>query len=149
MSAVQKACHARYVLKYHFVWSLKYRKRLLTDSEKQVAFKDILKGIGSRYWIGFETVGTDGDHVHLFVSAAPRYAPAELANIIKSVSAKKMFERFPELREELWGGELWEDGYFVRSVGDEVTETVIRAYIEKQGKEENMLFEQLSLFKIS
>jgi len=41
-----------------------------------------------------------------------------------------VFREFPEVREELWGGEFWRDGYYVRSVGDEVTGEVIRKYIE-------------------
>ena len=49
---------------------------------------------------------------------------------MKSKSAKVVFREFPEVREELWGGEFWSDGYFVRSVGDEVTAEVIRRYIE-------------------
>jgi putative transposase len=148
MSDLQRACHTRYILKYHFVWSCKYRKKLLIEKDRQIEFRRILKEIGEKYWINFEVVGTDGDHVHLFLSAAPRYSPSELAKIIKSISAKKLFERFPEIRELLWGGELWEDGYFVRSVGDEVTEDVVKEYIEKQGKEDNITFEQLNLFKL-
>jgi putative transposase len=48
---------------------------------------------------------------------------------IKSISAKIIFKEFPEVKKSLWGGELWSDGYFVRSVGDKVTAEVIRKYI--------------------
>jgi putative transposase len=30
----------------------------------------------------------------------------------------------------LWGGEFWEDGYFVRTVGDQVTAEVVKRYIQ-------------------
>ena len=76
------------------------------------------------------------DHVHLFLIAPPRYAPAGIVQIMKSISAKKVFEEFPEIREKLWGGELWNDGYFVRSVGDKVTTEVIRKYIKFQHKQQ-------------
>lgn len=125
---------------------MKYRKRLLRDSDRQKVLREIFNGIGKRYWIDFPVVGTDGDHIHLLAEAAPRYSPSRLANIIKSISAKKMFERYPEFREILWGGEFWEDGFFVRTVGDEVTSEVIKQYIRRQGKDDNEGYEQLSFF---
>ncbi len=56
-----------------------------------------------------------------------------------------MFKEFPELGEQLWKGEFWEDGYFVRTVGDDVTAAVIRRYIryhrhEEQGGTQLKLF---------
>jgi putative transposase len=51
-------------------------------------------------------MGTDGDHIHLFVGAAPKYAPSRFMQILKSISAREMFKRFPELRKQLWGGEF-------------------------------------------
>jgi len=56
--------------------------------------------------------------VHLFVSAPPRLAPAQIVETLKSISAKEVFKKFPKVREGLWGGELWSDGYFVRAVGE-------------------------------
>jgi len=35
--------------------------------------------------VEFETIGSDGDHVHVFVGAAPRYAPSNVMQIIKSI----------------------------------------------------------------
>ncbi|MDE3042934.1 MAG: transposase, partial [Nitrospirota bacterium] len=50
-----------------------------------------------------------------------------------------------EVRKQLWGGEFWEDGYFVRTVGDKVTADVIKKYIrfheaKKRGAEQLDLF---------
>ncbi len=47
-----------------------------------------------------------------------------------------MFQEFPEIKKKLWGGELWNDGYFVRSVGDKITAEVIRNYIRYQHDEQ-------------
>ena len=46
----------------------------------------------------------------------------------------------------MWGTKLWEQGYFVRSVGDETTSQAIMRYIEKQGKQRNVKTEQLKFF---
>jgi putative transposase len=63
---------------------------------------------------------------------------------MKSISAREVFKKYPDLRKQLWAGELWNDGYFVRSVGDKVTADVIRRYIEYQAHEDDSL--QLNMF---
>jgi putative transposase len=69
------------------------------------------------------------DHVHVFLHAPPKYAPAKIVQVLKSLSAREVFRQFPQLRRQLWAGEFWNDGYFVRSVGDQVTADVIKKYI--------------------
>jgi len=51
-----------------------------------------------------------------------------------------------KLKKLMWGTKLWEQGYFVRSVGDETTSQAIMRYIEKQGKQRNVKTEQLKFF---
>jgi REP element-mobilizing transposase RayT len=75
------------------------------------------------------------DHVHLFLDFPPRYSIAKVVRILKSISASQVVEEFPQLRKQLWARELWEGGYFARTVGDKVTAEVIRRYIRQhQGK---------------
>ena len=71
-----------------------------------------------------------GEHVHIFLSFPPRYSISKVVGIMKSISASRVFREFPWLKEFLWGGELWSDGYFARTVGDKVTSEVIRRYIQ-------------------
>ena len=131
MSSVKRAKHAVYDLKYHFVWVPKYRK-LVLQSAVGNSLKDIFQGIAERYGFEIDTMEVMPDHVHLFLLVPPKYSPSQVVQIIKSISARELFYSHPKLREELWGGELWSDGYFVRSVGDEVTSEVIRRYIKLQ-----------------
>jgi len=70
---------------------------------------------------------------------------SEVVGKMKAISAKVIFEGFPEAEREVHGGEFWEDGYFARTVGDEVTTQVIRRYIEYHDEEETRL-NQLDLF---
>ncbi len=92
--------------------------------------------ISERYEFEIDTMEVKDDHVHLFLSAPPRYSPARVVQVIKSISAKMVFRQFPEVKKQLWGGEYWSDGYFVRSVGDKVTSEVIRRYIKYQQQEQ-------------
>lgn len=65
----------------------------------------------------FVEIGTDDDHIHFLVQSVPKYSPAKIITIIKSITAKEVFKRHPEVKKELWGGEFWSDGYYVSSVG--------------------------------
>ena len=124
-----------YDLKYHMVWVPKYRKMVLRgDLGKRV--REVFGEIAERYEFEIDTMEVKEDHVHLFLSAPPRYSPARVVQIIKSISAKVVFKEFPDVKKQLWGGEFWSDGYFVRSVGDKVTSEVIRRYIKYQHHEQ-------------
>jgi putative transposase len=135
MSPIKRTSHAVYDLKYHMVWVPKYRKMIL-GGELAKKLKMTFEEISEKYEFEIDTMEVKDDHVHLFLSAPPRYSPAEIVQIIKSISAKMVFKQFPEVKKELWGGEFWSDGYFVRSVGDKVTSEVIRRYIKYQQQEQ-------------
>ncbi|MFH1054202.1 MAG: IS200/IS605 family transposase, partial [Candidatus Woesearchaeota archaeon] len=95
--------------------------------------------IGKRFFFVFETVGVDEDHVHILVQAAPRYSPSRVMQIVKSISARELFKVFPEIKEELWGGEFWSDSGYIGTVGEGVNADIIRKYIKKQGRDTDQL----------
>ena len=133
MIEVMKASHCAYKIRYHMVFSVKYRRKLLQDNDHINYIKSICLEIGERYWFDFDAIGTDGDHVHIFVGAAPRYSPSKVMQIVKSITAREFFKKFPEVRKLLWGGEFWSDGGYIGIVGDGVMADIIRNYVEKQG----------------
>ena len=134
------SAHAVYDLKYHFVWAPKYRKAILKGQVGEAA-KEFFGQVAEAYGMEIDTMEVSEDHVHIFLGAPPRYSPARIVQILKSISARELFSRFSWLRRKLWGGELWEDGYFVRSVGDAVTAEVIRRYIRYQNKPQEVQLE--------
>jgi putative transposase len=129
MSPIKRTSHAVYDLKYHFVWIPKYRKMILRE-EIARRVEEIFKEIAQIYEFEIETMAVVEDHVHIFLSAPPKYSPGQIVRILKSRSAKAIFKEFPKVKKKLWAGEFWSDGYFVRSVGDEVTTEVISRYIK-------------------
>jgi putative transposase len=135
MSPIKRTSHAVYDLKYHMVWIPKYRKMILRGALAK-SIKRTFQEIAEGYEFEIDTMEVKDDHVHLFLSAPPRYSPARIVQIIKSISGKMVFKLFPEVKKQLWGGEFWNDGYFVRSVGDKVTSEVIRRYIKYQQQEQ-------------
>ena len=141
---IRRTKHAVYDLKYHLVWIPKYRKQILSGEVSEY-LKEVFQHIAEEYEFSIDTMEVVADHVHIFIEVPPRYSPAQVVQILKSVSARKVFKKFPKLRKELWAGEFWNDGYFVRSVGDKVTTDIIRKYIEYQIHEENS--SQLRMFE--
>jgi len=92
--------------------------------------KEIFKEISSNDDFEIDTLDVAEDHVHIFLSFPPRHSISKVVGMLKSISASVIFQEHPEVKQELWGGEFWEDGYFVRTVGDKVTKEVIRKYIK-------------------
>lgn len=129
--AIKGTRHTVYDIKYHIVWIPKYRKKLLTE-DIQRRLKEIFQEIAEQYEFEIEAMEVMVEHVHIFLSAPPKYAPSEIVNILKGISSKKVFEGFPWLKQYLWAGEFWSDGYFVRTVGDKVTSELIKRYIKYQ-----------------
>jgi putative transposase len=140
---IRRTKHAVYDLKYHLVWIPKYRKHVLTV-EVAGYLKEVFNHIAEEYGFAIDTMEVVEDHVHIFLEAPPRYAPAEVVQIMKSISGRELFKKFPKIKKQLWSGELWNDGYFVRSVGDKVTADIIRKYIKYQSHEDSP--SQLTMF---
>ena len=142
--AIKRTSHAVYDTKYHIVWAPKYRKLILRGDIQQ-RVRELFQEIADNHDIDIDTMEIAPDHVHLFVSFPPRYSIANVVGKLKSISASVIFREFPEVKHQLWGGEFWEDGYFVRTVGDNVTAEVIKKYIQyHQNREKSS--EQLDLF---
>ena len=120
------------------VFVVKYRKALITE-EIFGYMKNVCKGIQERYFIWFEAIGHENNHVHIVVEAAPRYSPSRIIQICKSILAKQIFKRFPKIRDELWGGEFWTDGGHVDTVGDGKALTAVKNYVLNQGREDKEL----------
>ena len=91
MIEVKKAKHSAYKIRYHMVFCIKYRNKLLIDRDRINYIKFICSEIGKRYCFDFDAIGTDGDHVHIFIGAAPKYSPSRIMQIVKSLTAREFF----------------------------------------------------------
>ncbi|MBW7997883.1 MAG: IS200/IS605 family transposase [Candidatus Glassbacteria bacterium] len=140
----KRTSHAIYDTKYHLVWAPKYRKLILRGDLKD-RVESIFEEISRNHDFEIDTMEIAEEHVHIFLSFPPRYSISRVVGMLKSISASIIFREHPEVKRELWGGEFWEDGYFVRTVGDKVTADVIRNYI-KYHQEQEKTPEQLELF---
>jgi putative transposase len=121
---------ARYNLNYHLVWCPKYRREVLTGLISP-RLTELFGEIAERW--GFEIIAQEvmSDHVHLFVSAPPKYSPAKIAQLFKGTTSRVIRLEFPEVKRLIRkAGTLWSPGYYVGTAGNVSSET-IRRYIEE------------------
>ena len=135
------------MLLYHLVFPAKYR-RVVFDEEVDVVLKEVCDEIGKRYQVKFLEIGTDKDHVHFLVQSVPTYSVTKVVTLIKSLTAREIFKRCPQVKKKLWGGEFWTDGYFASTVGKHGDEALIGRYVKNQGNEYKKIHAsyQLALF---
>ena len=127
---LKRASHAVYDTVYHVVWCPKYRKKIFVGDEVRERAEQLVREICEEYGFEIEEMEVAEDHVHILISFPPKHSIGEVVRIIKSISARELFRVFPRLKKRLWSGELWEDGYFVRTVGDRLTRQIIDKYIK-------------------
>ena len=124
------------VLLYHFVCPAKYRRVVFSKAVDE-SLKNICLEISKRYEIHFLEIGVDKDHVHFLIQSIPRMSPTQIITTVKSLTAREIFKKHPEVKEKLWGGEFWTDGYFVNTVSKFGDETSISKYVREQGVEKD------------
>jgi len=116
---VEKASQCAWQIHYHIVFPVKYRRGLLDEAVVKIILMTA-KEIEDRYDIEFEQIGCDKDHVHILCTAHPKIAPGQIVRVFKSITARELFKRKPDLKRDLWGGEFWTDGYYVATVGESI-----------------------------
>ena len=148
MSEAIRKSHNVSILVYHLVCPAKYR-RVVFGEEVDAVLKEVCLEIAKRYEIRFLEIGTDKDHAHFLIQSIPTYSPSKIVPMIKSLTAREVFARVPAVKKQLWGGAFWTDGYYVSTVGQHATETTIRNYVKRQGREQEyqrLHMQQLKLF---
>jgi REP element-mobilizing transposase RayT len=135
------------VLLYHLVFPAKYRRAVI-DGQVDEVIKEVCLAIERRYELKFLEIGTDKDHVHFLVQSVPIYSVTKIVTLVKSLTAREVLARCPQVKKQLWGGEFWSDGYFASTVGKHGNEGMIGEYVKKQGQDYKKLHSgrQLGLF---
>ena len=150
MSQYLHKSHNVSVLLYHLVCPAKYR-RVVFDTDVDAVLKEVCLEIAARYQITFLEIGTDGDHVHFRLQSVPGYSPTKIVRLIKSLTARQILARCPQVKNKLWGGEFWSDGYFISTVGLHGNAQTIGDYVKQQGTQtqyQQLHTQQLALFEV-
>jgi REP element-mobilizing transposase RayT len=128
--------HNKSLLLYHLVCPIKYRRSILSkEVEKNLV--DVCRSIEQRFDIHFMEIGADENHVHFMIQSVPMISAKNIVQTVKSITAKELFRLHPEVKQQLWGGQFWSDGYYINTVGQYANEEVIQRYIHEQGSDKS------------
>ena len=116
-----------YLMKLHFVWCPKRRKKVLVGSIAN-RLREILEQVAKEKQVKILALEIQPDHLHLFVSISPQIVTHKLVKAFKGRSSHILRNEFPSLRKL---PALWTNSYFVSTAGNVSSET-IRKYIEDQ-----------------
>ena len=98
MSKLIRKSHNVSVLLYHIVCPAKYRRVVFNEQVDQ-ELNEVCLDIAKRYEITFLEIGTDKDHVHFLVQSVPTYSPTKIVKTIKSITAREIFKRVPQVKK--------------------------------------------------
>ena len=120
-------------INYHVVWCVKYRRKIITPEiesflQKQAKFVAEDKGFTVHLFEAGEM-----DHIHCFVSVPPKLSITDIVKYLKGITGRRLFEKYPDIRQQLWKGQLWNHSYYVETIGS-VSQDAITKYIRNQSK---------------
>jgi len=76
----------------------------------------------------------------------PKYSGGQVIRLTKSITSRLLFQKFPEIKRQLWGGEFWSNGYYIGTVSGRGNRNIIENYIKNQGREKDI--KQMKLFDL-
>ena len=120
----------------HTTWCPKRRKTIFKDAELRERAEQLFREISDEYEFDIQEMEVGEDHVHILISFHPKYSIGQVVRTLKSISARELFREFPRIKKRLWSGQLWEDGYFARTVGDRMTRQIVEKYIRHHREDE-------------
>ena len=124
--------HSVFLLQYHLVLVVKYRRQVFDDAISGRA-KEIFAYIAPNYNITLEEWNHDKDHVHILFRGQPNSEISKFINAYKSASSRLIKKEYPEIKKHLWKDMFWSQSYCLISTGG-VTVDIIKEYIQTQGR---------------
>lgn len=133
MSRYKTLSHEKYIIRYHIIFSTKYRLKLLAPIRDDLLVSMNRASTPGGHW-SVAAAEIDKDHIHLLIEASPSDLIADIVHKLKQTSTYDMWHcHYDYMRKFYWKQHhLWTRGYFVSTIGD-VSEKTLRLYIENQG----------------
>jgi putative transposase len=132
MYTLNSNSHSVFLLTYHLVLVVKYRREVL-DDVIAARIRQIGEHIGANHHVTFLAFNHDQDHVHILFKAHPNTAVSKYINAFKSASSRLVKKEFPRIRRLLWKENFWSQSFCLLTTGGAPLE-VLKAYIQSQGE---------------
>lgn len=106
-----------YSRQYHIIFCTKYRKPVLCD-EIADDCKHMFRQIAEIYNFTIAACEVMSDYVHLLVDCKPQFIITDMVKIVKGNIARWLFTKHKNLKQQLWGGHLWNPSYCITTVNN-------------------------------
>ena len=134
MQNYRKTSHTQFDIKFHLIWTTKYRKPVLTG-KVGTRVRDLIREICTTHNIEILKGHVSKDHIHIFISSPPQISVSKIAQYLKGKTSRKLLQAFPTLNKIFWGQHLWGRGYYAVSSGN-ITDELIMEYIQNQDEDQ-------------
>ncbi|SFD66404.1 putative transposase [Bacillus sp. 491mf] len=124
--------HSVFLLYYHLVLVVKYRRNVFDDDMSDYA-KDMFVRLSKNYNITLVEWNHDVDHVHILFKAHPNTEMKKFINAYKSASSRLIKRDFPQVKKKLWKEIFWSRSFCLLTTGGSPID-VVKKYIENQGE---------------
>lgn len=129
--------HEKFKIRYHIIFSTKYRKKLLGNISDDIK-KSMKRAENMQNKWSIEIMEIDSikcDHIHFLIKSTPTCCISDIIHKLKQISTYDMWHNnYNYMSKWYWSGKhhLWTRGYFCSTIGD-ISEKKIKEYIENQG----------------
>ena len=108
--------HTTWNCKYHIVFALKYRRKIIYGKIKKEIGK-ILRMLCERKGVEIHEAEACPDHIHMLVNIPPKLSVSEFMGYLKGKSSLMIFDKFANMK--YWNGDrqFWCRGYYIDTVG--------------------------------
>ncbi|OUA57230.1 IS200/IS605 family transposase [Bacillus thuringiensis] len=124
--------HSVFLLYYHLVLVVKYRRNVFDDDMSDYA-KDMFVRLSENYNITLVEWNHDIDHVHILFKAHPNTEMTKFINAYKSASSRLIKRDFPQVKKKLWKEMFWSRSFCLLTTGGSPID-VVKTYIENQSE---------------
>lgn len=124
--------HSVFLLYYHLVLVVKYRKNVFDDEVSEYT-KDMFVRISENYNIILVEWNHDENHIRILFKAHPNTEMTKFINAYKSASSRLIKKEFPKVKQKLWKEMFWSRSFCLLTTGGSPIE-VIKKHIENQGQ---------------
>jgi len=132
MIELDNNAHSVFLLNYHLIMVVKYRRKVFDEDISKRA-KEMFEYISVKYKITLLEWNHDEDHIHVLFKAHPKTEISKFINAYKSASSRLLKKEYPSIREKLWKETFWSQSFCLITTGGAPLE-VVKKYIESQGE---------------
>lgn len=125
--------HTRWECKYHIVFAVKFRRKLIYGKIKKDVGQ-IIRNLCKRKEVELIEAEACPDHIHLLVSIPPKLSVSSFMGYLKGKSTLMIFERHASMKYKYSNRVFWCKGYYASTVGK--NKKAIEIYIREQLKED-------------